>query len=473
MTSRRSFIKTAASAGALLGLGWNRALAEDATRQSATNSAKARAKNLIFMVADGMNTGSLAAARHYQQLVLEKDNAWLSLFNTQPVVRSLVETSSATGIVTDSSAASSCWGCGQRILNGQVNMSVDGRPLEPICVTARKNGLATGLVTTATATHATPAGFAANSDKRNDEAGIARQYLERKIDIIMGGGVKFFDDTLQGDFRKGGYSVIKSRQELMSQGDGFAPLLGLFSDSHLAYTIDRNNDADLQEKVPTLAEMASLALRRLSKAPNGFVLQIEGARVDHAAHSNDTAALILDLIAFDEAVAVARDFVEKNPDTLLVITTDHGTGGMNINGVGSNYAKSTDAFKSLGKFKASYSTMRSRAKSLDAKQLATYLEQATGIRLKGDKLMGASVALNAVKAYSPAAMEGKSAELAAQGLGSLQQIFKPYTGVGWTSSNHTGDLVELTALGPCAREFTPFIRNDQVHGILLKALGIV
>ncbi len=447
MTSRRSFLKTAAAGAAVLGLGARRALAAGATPAVSGN-----AKNIIYMVCDGMNIGALSAARHYQKHILGRENAWTSLFNTHPVSRSLMETASATGIVTDSAASSSCWGCGSRIYNGKINISVDGKPLEPLLVKARRNGLATGLVTTATVTHATPAGFAANAESRHDEIGIAGQYLDRHIDVILGGGKKFFDDALREKFRAAGYALFSERDDLknFSAGDAGAPapMLGLFSQSHIPFSIDRSNDARLRAKIPTLAEMTAAALAQLSKASGGFILQIEGARIDMAAHGNDAAALIHDLIAFDDAVALARDFTEKHPDTLLIITTDHGTGGFNINGTGNNYADTDKAFARLAGFKKSYEKIRCEAAGLSGPKLGDYLADAGGIPL------------------SPPELE------AAKGLKNLQKIYKPHTGIGWTSGNHTGDLVEFTALGAAGTRFPTLLRNDEVHGLLLKTLGI-
>ncbi|MDR2862390.1 MAG: alkaline phosphatase [Puniceicoccales bacterium] len=458
MFSRRSFFKNAVFTGLLLGTGQG---------EAAANGAGKSAKNVIFMVADGMNSASLHTTRHFQKLVSGKDNVWLSLYNTRPVVRCMVETCSASSIVTDSSAASSCWGSGYRINNGAVNMSVDGRPLEPLLVKAKKYGMATGLVTTATATHATPAGFAANAKQRSEETLIARQYLERRVDVILGGGSVFFDNVLRADFKSAGYELVSNREGLLAQKGDFAPLLGLFAESHLPFSIDRNHSPALQTSTPTLAEMSTLALQRLGRAPGGFVLQIEAARVDHAAHGNDAAALIHDMIAFDEAIVVALDFVDKNPDTLLVITTDHGTGGFNINGTGLGYKDSANALLRLAKFTKSHSQMRHDVRSVKSGGLAAYLKRATGLHLEKAALRNAAHALGAQKALSPE-------EAAAGGSGTtlpLQQVFAPHIGIGWTGNNHTGDLVELAALGPGAARFTPFLRNDAIHWLILEALG--
>ncbi|MDR1498048.1 MAG: alkaline phosphatase [Puniceicoccales bacterium] len=454
MTTRRSFLKNAAASAAVLGLLESKSASAN-PRSAKANSANKRARNIIFMVADGMNTASLAATRHFQKLVLGRDNAWLSLLKTHPAVRALVETSSASDIVTDSAAASSCWGSGQRYRNGVINIDEDGRAVEPLFSKAKRAGLATGLVTTATVTHATPAGFAANVEKRGNEVAIARQYLERHVDILLGGGKAFFDNDLRAKFQKADYALVETRKDLLAAMDKVGPLLGLFAKGHLPFTIDRGSDIALRAKTPTLAEMSAAALRRLAKAPNGFILQIEGARVDHAGHANDAATLLHDMLAFDEAVTTALDFAEKTPDTLLILTTDHGTGGMNINGVGPGYGDSQNAFFRLSQFTKSYPQMKSEARAAGVSQLGEYLKSVTGLRLTGRPLQRAARAFGL-----------------AQGTANLADVFKEFTGIGWTSGNHTGDLIELAALGPGAERFSPLLRNDEIHALLLAAIDI-
>src|SRR5690606_5691167 len=99
----------------------------------------------------------------------------------------------------DSAAAGSSWGCGRRIPNGKINMTGDNEPLRPLGVIAKEGGKAVGLVSTCRITHATPASFAANVASRNMEDTIAEQYLERGIDVLLGGGLKQFSAETRGD----------------------------------------------------------------------------------------------------------------------------------------------------------------------------------------------------------------------------------------------------------------------------------
>ncbi|TAF16949.1 MAG: alkaline phosphatase, partial [Verrucomicrobia bacterium] len=349
-SSRRDFLKFAGLGSLVFGAGSAQALGAEG-REASANSAKRQAKNVIFMVSDGMCFSVLTAAQTYLTRTEKRSSNWMKMYAERPVVRSLCETDSASGIVTDSAAAASCWGIGERIDNGVLNITPDGR--KPLTLVQKMNAAKKrcGLVTTATATHATPAGFAVTVAKRSDQKAVAAQYLERGVDVVLGGGTQYFNDALQAAYRKAGYGIALDRDQLLAD-DGKAPLLGLFSKSHIPFEIDRLNSAELKASTPTLAEMTKVALQRLSSAPEGFFLLVEGGRIDHAAHGNDGAAAIREQVAFDEAIATVLAFVDKNPDTLLVITTDHGTGGFNVNGLGSedfdtsapSYSESTPAF---------------------------------------------------------------------------------------------------------------------------------
>ena len=453
-SSRRDFLKFAGLGSVVFGAGSARALGADG-REAFANSAKRQAKNVIFMVSDGMCFSVLTAAQTYLTRTEKRSSHWMKMYSERPVVRSLCETDSASGIVTDSAAAASCWGIGERIDNGVINITQDGRKPVTLVQKMKAARKRCGLVTTATATHATPAGFATTVAKRSDQKTIAAQYLERGVDVVLGGGTMYFSDNLVAAYRKAGYGVALNRTQLLAD-TGQAPLLGLFSKSHMPFEIDRLQSVELQAATPTLSEMTKVALHRLSSSPAGFFLLVEGGRIDHAAHGNDGAAAIRDQIAFDEAIATVLSFVDKNPDTLLVITTDHGTGGFNVNGLGSedfdtsapSYAESSPAFDRISGFKMSLEVLRAETKGFSATDFVARAEQVTGLKFKPDD----RAKIVSTKTLSEALMH--------------------YTSIGWTSNNHTGEMVEFCTCGPGSQLFTPHLRNDQVHAKLLQATGL-
>jgi alkaline phosphatase len=455
-TDRRHFLKAAFATSAVFGA--EKALAGNTTRVAGENGG--RAKNVIFMVSDGMNHGALSLARQFRTGSGGEETHWTRLYRERPIVRSLVETFSSNSCVTDSAAAASAWGGGQRVDNGVLNVLPDGKHVETLHQKLQKAGRKTGLVSTATITHATPAGFAVNVDTRGDEDVIAAQYLERRVDLLLGGGQKFFSADLKQKYVAAGYDVVESKDALTAlPGEGGKPLLGIFNDSHLPFSIDHENVAELKAAIPTLSEMTKIALARLAPAPEGFFLLVEGARIDHAGHANDAAASIHDQLAFDDAIGTVLTFIESNPDTLLIITTDHGCGGIQMNGVSGKkgqgigpglYNASNHSFEQLRGFKRSIEWMKQNGISgLSGPPLGEALARYTGLTLTADQIKAA---------------QGLKAE--------LEDIYQEHTGVGWTSGNHTGELVEFCALGPGSREFPAFMQNRDEHPLILKAFDL-
>lgn len=456
-TSRRDFLRASLLTSAVFGA--EPALSQTGTRRSTEN--KGRAKNVIFMVSDGMNMGALSLAKLYGGLVEERKNNWLQLYRERAVVRGLAETYSANSVVTDSAAAASAWGGGQRVNNGVINILPDGNALTPLHSKLQKQGIRTGLVTTATITHATPAGFVANVGSRGEEKQIAEQYFDRKVDLLLGGGRKFFSPELRGKFTAAGYDLVENRNALTQlEHTTGKPLLGLFSDGYHAFDIDRKNVPGMAETLPSLVDMTRVALARLSHAPDGFFLLVEGARIDHAGHANDGAASIHDQLAFDDAIGVALEFIAKNPDTLLILTTDHGCGGIQMNGVSSSakqgfapglYNATTHAFLKLKEFNRSIEWMKqSGVDGLSGPKLGETLKQYTGLTFKEDQIK----ALQGLK------------------LPETSDVIQQHTGIGWTSANHTSELVEFCAMGPGSHLFSPYLWNNEVHDLLLRAMEV-
>lgn len=428
------------------------------------------AKNLIFLVADGLCHGTLGLAHHWKLRHEDAPLHWMQLFERADMQRAYQDTASASSPVTDSAAAASAWGSGQRVNNGAINMDASAQPLKPIFSYAREAGKATGLVSTCRITHATSAGFSANSTDRNDEDGIARQYLEREIDVLLGGGSRHFEQTqadgsvldLRPRFQDKGYDLVSDAAglALVSRRSSHAPLLGLFAKSHIPYAIDRRHDRSLQG-VPGLGDMFRAALARLDgMKANGFVLQVEGGRIDHAGHANDPAAILHDFLEFDECIPIALEYIASHPDTLLIVTTDHGTGGCQLDGAGPAYAESGPALDRINQLKHSFEWLQARFRaSGQFDPLA--VQTALGIKPTEAQAAIVQAALDAEVQYLSTALTEAFG-------GQLQEM----TAVGWSSDKHTSECVDLFAFGPGARTLPPFIQNNQVFGLMMDALGL-
>ena len=210
---------------------------------------KQKPRHIVHLVSDGMSQGTLTGADHLSHLLRQRGLAWMQLYRNPAAVSALVDMRSLNSLVTDSAAASSSWGSGSRVKNGILNVLPDGRNLHTLYQLFGEAGWRRGLVTTTEITHATPAGFVATCGREAAET-VALQYLERHIEVLLGGGRKFFDPTqrkdkrdLLAEYRQKGYIVMETRSalELASTDRRW---LGVFAASHLPFTLDRLSNAE-------------------------------------------------------------------------------------------------------------------------------------------------------------------------------------------------------------------------------------
>jgi alkaline phosphatase len=430
-----------------------------------------RPKNIIFAVVDGMAIQTLGLADTYRQMIDGQSSYWAWLIDQPWVTNGWQTTPSLSSVVTDSAAASTTWGAGRRVWNGMINMYPDKTELVPIVRSVRDIGMRTGLVTTTTITHATPAGFAVACVNRDLEGLIAEKYLDAEVDILLGGGNRSFDparrasgDDLYAKYRAKGYGVVRNRADLLASRS--EKLLGVFSDGHLPYTVDRDNDATLQQTVPTLAEMTRVALDKLKGARRGFLLQVEGGRVDHGGHTSDLGALLFDQIAFEEALKVIVDFARQDGETLVIITADHACGGPSLNGSGDEYADANAGVKQMKGIRASYGALnRGLGAAPTAAQVRDAVVDRMSITLTADE---AQAIADAAAKRSPFQVSEFYGPLEA----TLGTVLGNHTKVTWTSLNHTAEPVIVTALGPGHQAVRGLRHNVDFHRILLSAKGL-
>ncbi len=463
--ARRDWLKTAALGGAAAVLSGVRSAAEP------VGAPGKKVKGVVFMVSDGMSPGVLTLAEAYSKLTRQRGTQWWSLLNDRSASRGLMDTASANSMVTDSAAASSSWGGGERVNNGSINVNPSGKAISPIAEILKNKGARIGLVSTATITHATPAGFAASVTKRGEEDDIAPQYLDR-VDVILGGGSGHFNAKdradkrdLSGEFTKAGYEVFGNRDALLaSRGE---KLLGTFTRGHLPFTIDRDNNPEMAAKIPTLTEMAQAALTRFLASDKSFLLQVEGARIDHAAHLNDIGGLLNDQLAFDDAIAAVIALIGKRDDILLVVTSDHGNSNPGLNGMGNGYGESTQTFSTITRFKASHERILAEwnaQQGSNASQVTSLIQQHLGFTLKGEE----ANALLEIVAKHPVI---EWSEQLSKPEGLLGQFAGNHTGIGWTGTTHTSDPTIISAVGPQSDRFSGMVRNSEVFGHLMEMLG--
>ncbi|WEK33821.1 MAG: alkaline phosphatase [Candidatus Pseudobacter hemicellulosilyticus] len=428
------------------------------------------ARNIIFLVSDGMSTGTLTMTDLYLQRKMGYRSNWLRLYDEQKARRAFMDTASANSLVTDSAAGSSAWGGGVRVPNGSLNVNADGSFNMPILQKFKAAGKAVGCVTTVPIAHATPAGFCVNNNKRGDMDEIAEQYLALRFDVMLGGGSDNFMPETRKDkknliqaYRDDNYTVVTSRNGLNAvPADLSQPLLGVFAKDGMPYQVDQASDKELQEKVPTLAEMTQKAISVMSRNKKGFVLQVESGKVDWAAHANDIGALIGEQVAFDEALKLVLDFAEKDGNTLVVITTDHGNANPGL----MSSSNTNKKFDSLQGYKQSNDwILNGINRDFTYQQVVERIQYAQGWvpeESEAKALLQHYQQLDESGLYNPKKLPFRY----------LAEIQQQHTAVGWASMDHSADFVELAMVGPGSESLRHYVKNHELHQFMLQAARV-
>ncbi|MDR3314440.1 MAG: alkaline phosphatase [Oscillospiraceae bacterium] len=284
-------------------------------------------KNVILMIGDGMGFNTLASAKQslgLEQLVME----------TMPVQGESETRSWQT--VTDSAAGATALACGIRNINGEIAVY----PLDPLQVfgtpkslseLALEHGKTAGVVTTDSTSGATPAGFSAHAASRDEEEKISAGQLASGLTLIWGGGSA---SVTQAGAQAGGFTLVTDRAgwDALEPGQrSFAQ----FSNDDLSHTTNT-------ETTPTLEEMTIRAVDVLDDDADGFFLMVEAAHIDKYSHNNDMAGAVHHVAEFDKAIAAALEYADAHNNTLVVVTADHETGGIQYDAAKKEYYYTSD-----------------------------------------------------------------------------------------------------------------------------------
>ncbi len=315
------------------------------------DKAKKTAKNVILFVGDGMSLQARQMARILSKGITEgKYNGLLEMDTMSNLA--IVTTSGNDSLVTDSANSASAYATGHKSAVNAMGVYADSTkdPFDDpkveniIELAKRTRGMATGIVSTANITDATPAAMLAHTRKRSEQNVIAQEMLNplHRPDVILGGGSRHFlpkdvpgskrsdNRNLIEEFKGQGYALATSKTELKQLGTP-DKLLGLFQLDNLNVYIDREVTKNPEvlgnfTDQPTLMDMTKTAIDTLSKNKNGFFLLVEGASIDKQLHAMDWQRAAYDTIEMDKAVGIAKEFAKKNGDTLIVVVADHAHG---------------------------------------------------------------------------------------------------------------------------------------------------
>ncbi|MFZ9150409.1 MAG: alkaline phosphatase [Burkholderiales bacterium] len=432
-------------------------------------------KNIIILFADGAAPVQWDFGRRSSELLRKQSFATTDVMFREGTL-GLLSTQPHGPYVTDSAAAASAMSTGYKVVNGAVSITPDGKPQKTLMQAAKAAGKRIGLVTTATVYDATPAAFAVNARSRRDSQVLVDLLADLQPDVLMGGGAEYFlPASVAGGKRKDGRDVMAAFRaaghDVVRDIDGLKAakgnrLLGLFALEDMDFEIDRD-----PKQQPSTAEMAAAALRALSKdSPEGFVLLVENENTDTAGHANDAPALMRALWAFDDAVKVALEFQRRNPNTLLIVTGDHETGGFSPTYAqkdlsslsGSNrFTADDEQFRMLERVSMSLGRLREHlGKKPDSEVLDPLLaKHFPGLRFDDDLrallLGGKTVERNFT--YVPQNLLGR--------------MIARQTGFYWGTSGHTSEPVAVGAIGPGARLFHGFQDNTDFGRHLHRLVG--
>jgi alkaline phosphatase len=388
----------------------------------------AQAKNVIIFVGDGMGTSQ----RDLIRLATVGLEGELAMDSLPYEGSSHTNSADPKTFVTDSAAGGTALATGVKTYNGAIGVDTNEEPVETILEQAKRAGKSTGLVTDSQVTDATPASFGGHVPDREDQSEIARQYVEEsQPDVILGGGEdRWYPEDEAGAYpdepeedpeeksrgtegnlveraEAEGYEYVSDADRL---GTATGPrILGLFANEEM-FQQKPEREGDSYEPVISLAEMTRKAIETLSEDEDGFFLLVEEEAIDEMSHQNNTPLTIEAGQALDEAVEVARSYAESDPETLLIVTADHETGGLAI-------------------------------ESLNEQQDDPDYPNESG--------------------------EGRSAEDEPFSVAGSDQEYL----VDWTTANHTAEDVPVTATGPGASELTGVFENTHIYEVMSRAIG--
>ncbi len=396
------------------------------------NAEEKKVKNVIYLIADGMSDSVLTASKYYNDIqdgVLGNDKLQMDEIRT-----GFAKTSWANGPITDSAPAGTALSSGYKTNPGVVGLDTNNIPRATILEAAELSGLSTGIISTCEIMHATPGAFTSHSAARSDYNSIMKQEMYQNMEVVLGGGTKFYESTgggkrndgkdLTKDIKELGYNYVTTKQEMNNSKSD--KLWGLFGESDLDYDFDRQ--ALNNEEQPSLAEMTEKAIDVLDNNDKGFFLMVEGSKVDWAAHANDPSGTIGDIIAFDNAVKVAVDYAKNREDTIVVVTTDHANSGFSIGNEETTVGYDNLSFED--------SIMQLKGFSLSAERFNKLMENKSDAEI--------SSMITQYYGYNNITDE----EIALAKEGKINKVIAGRAKIGYTTGGHTGGDVYLGVYAP-------------------------
>lgn len=440
-------------------------------------------KNIIMIVADGMGPAYTTAYRYYNDdpttPIIEE-----SVFDKHYVGSSTTYPAQVSGYITDSAAAATALATGVKTYNDAISVDTNKKPLLTVLEWAKQQGKKTGVVVTSQINHATPASYLSHNEHRSNYNEIADSYIDNgiKADVYFGGGWKYFireDRNIVNEFKASGFQYIDNYQAL-STLDINKPVLGLFGNIGLPWSLD-------DKEKHRLSLMTKSAVKQLEN-DKGYFMLVEASQVDWGGHARDIGAAMAEMDDLAKTMAFLEDYAAKNPDTLVVLTADHSTGGLSIGrktgktnkAIHSNYLWQPEILRDLAISPAKFS--KTFARETITHQQANEL---LNFELTSEELVLLTQAkqkgVEALKAYNLLSKEEQKKQRSYTPIDidpiliALKGIIDRKTNTGWgsisSSGTHTAVDVPVYAFGPSSELFIGQIDNTDIAKTIFTLLG--
>lgn len=443
-----------------------------------------KAKYVFFFIGDGMGVSHVTLTKLYADSVLNDSTA---VAFTRFPVSSLSTTYAHNRYVTCSAAAGTALSTGTKTSINTIGLTYDRTDtLYSIAKKFKEAGRKVAILTSVSIDHATPAAFYAHVGSRGSYYDIAKQLLKSNYDFFASGG---FLEPYGSKPDSGAVSIyelgIQKGYKFTSTFTGVDSLVAtgarsiVYSapnpapSSTLQYDIDRTN-SDV-----SLTDITRKAIEVVDN-PNGFFMMVEGGKIDWAAHDNDAATVIHDVLAFARAIDVAVEFYKKHPnETLIIVTADHETGGLSIGNRENKYDVHINLLKyqkvskeRLHKLIAEFKENNPKAKFEDLlKLLADNTGLSKEVELSDSDIIMLKVAYNSSFRNVKPAEKTTYSETDPISKVAIQLI-NSKAAVGWTSGSHTGQPVPVFAIGNGQELFIPLLDNTEIPKNIIRASGI-
>ncbi|MFO7613956.1 MAG: alkaline phosphatase [Bacteroidales bacterium] len=446
-------------------------------------------KYVFLFIGDGLGHTQVSTTEAYLAALQGKNGFDPLNFSGFPIIGQST-TYANNRLITGSAAAGTALATGNKTNINRISMDPAGTiPYETIAEKAKKQGYKIGIVTSVSIDHATPAVFYAHQPDRDMYFEIGIDLINSGFDYFAGGGLLIPDGTWKDQevnlptlAAEKGYTVVNTAEAFgnLKPGNGKSLILSPRSagGASLPYAID-THPGDL-----TLADFTAKGIEMLS-GDEGFFIMVEGGKIDWLGHANDAASLVREMIAFSEAVDKALDFYHEYPEnTLIIVTSDHETGGMSLGHAAMKYETNVELLKyqrssveELNKIVAHFRVNQSGNPEEDFNRMLRVLEFDLGLHNRKYETLLDDVEMAVLKELFMTTVMGIGTEKGSYGysepfMAKAIEIMNKKAGIAWGTGSHTGVNVPVYAIGTGAERFTGVIDNTDIPRIIGELMGV-